>query len=638
MDWLSSLGPLQILAKSGKNILVKWRLSQVIQQVKSSSRVVALTWIAVAQAASSGCQRSVASRLGPGQNSVADVVVVGAGVSGLATAIEAAQFGATVVVVEASTVAGGHAVLSSGAVALVDTAYQRNHRVSDSSTLAEKDFFARGEDADPEWVRAYARDSREWLFDWLTELGVEWEALIRAEGNSVPRLHRAKNKGIGLVEPLIRRAFRHPLISFQWATRAEELIVLDGEVRGVRVTELRTGRTYDVFGRSVVVATGGFQSNLGRVLDNWPQELPRPGRLLLGAAHSATGTGHDMVVRIGGTVGQLDHQWNYVLGFPDPRDPSGQRGLAAFNLESIWVNREGRRFTREYGDEKASLQALLKQPEGRYWSVFDEKAKSGFSITLAGWESFEDVRTVTFESGLILSAATIEGLAVQMQADPVVLRSTVDRFNLLVADGRDEDFGRFDSSSPSRPGRIDTPPFYAAPFFPITRKSMGGIRVDGRGRVLNAGGARIPNLFAVGEVTGFAGINGKAALEGTFLGPGMYMGRVAGRAAALASRRERRDREAELEALPSAIVPGEFDDLLCLSCHPLAADVKRNRPGFWHFEQSHAKVLDRRYACAKCHSDMAPYGAERHRLNRMALIQQCAICHGVQTNDPPTCD
>jgi hypothetical protein len=34
----------------------------------------------------------------------------------------------------------------------------------------------------------------------------------------------------------------------------------------------------------------------------------------------------------------------------------------------------------------------------------------------------------------------------------------------------------------------------------------------------------------VGELTGLAGINGKASLEGTFLGASLITGRVAGRA------------------------------------------------------------------------------------------------------------
>lgn len=209
-----------------------------------------------------------------------------------------------------------------------------------------------------------------------------------------------------------------------------------------------------------------------------------------------------------------------------------------------------------------------------------------------------------------------------------MLRSTVDRFNGFVMKRRDEDFGRFEAASSDPPPRIETPPFYAAPFFPITRKSMGGIRVDRQTRVLNALAIPMTNLFAAGEVAGFAGINGKAALEGTFLGPSMYMGRLAGREAAM--QRESRREPAALRDLPPALAPGSFDNQQCFSCHDVRTDVTRNRAAFWHFEQSHAKVMERRYTCAQCHSDLAPYDARRHRLNRAAVINQCVTCHGVQ--------
>src|SRR5439155_16493174 len=108
-----------------------------------------------------------------------------------------------------------------------------------------------------------------------------------------------------------------------------------------------------------IVATGGFQSNLKRVMENWPAELPKPVRLLAGAAHSAMGSGHDLVRRVSGRLSRLDHQWNYVLGLADPRDSSRTGGLAAFNFNAIWVNEDGKRFTAELGDEKLGLRALL---------------------------------------------------------------------------------------------------------------------------------------------------------------------------------------------------------------------------------------------------------------------------------------
>ena len=561
------------------------------------------------------------------------VIVVGAGISGLSAALEAARGGASVLVVDMSTVGGGHAILSNGAVSIVSTPLQAQQKIADSPTLAAQDFLARGEDNDARWVAAYVRDSREWLYEWLTDLGVSFQGLARPAGNSVPRLHLARGKGLGLVEPIYLACLRHPNIRFQWATIAEELIIRKGRVTGVRVRNLRRRTREDLVARNVVVATGGFQSNLKTVLANWPSELPKPPHLLLGAAHSATGSGHDLVRPANASVSRLDHQWNYVLGLPDPRDPSRRRGLAAFNFNAIWVNADGKRFTQEFGDEKLGLRALLNQRDGTYWNVFDEKGKDGFSITLAGYENLGDVRRLVYETpGVVLKTDSLDELAAAMRVPPANLRATVSRYNELTKQGVDLDFQAFGERTFPKPKPIDTAPFYAAQFFPLTRKSMGGVDVDLSCRVLDKAGRAIPGLFAVGEVTGFGGINGKAALEGTFLGPGIYMGRIAGRTIA-----EDLGRPRVPDGDPLRTVSGQtsFTDSECLTCHDVAKEVKQPRPGYWHYEQSHGKALSRQYACSSCHRDQFPFQANAHRLDRGSIVAYCRACHGVQPREGP---
>jgi predicted oxidoreductase len=73
--------------------------------------------------------------------------------------------------------------------------------------------------------------------------------------------------------------------------------------------------------------------------------------------------------------------------------------------------------------------------------------------------------------------------------------------------------------------------------FPLARKNFGGVKTDLRCRVLDRHFEPIDGLFAAGEIAGMAGghINGRAALEGTMLGPSLFSGRVAGAWAAQAS-------------------------------------------------------------------------------------------------------
>jgi len=568
---------------------------------------------------------------------VTDIAIVGAGIAGLAAALESARAGNQVLVVDMSTVGGGHAIVSNGAVSLVNTPFQRQRGISDSEELARKDFLERGEDADADWVELYVRDSKRSIYDWLTALGVTFDNLGQPPGNSVPRLHFTHGKGWGLVGPLYRECLRYPNIRFVWASKVEKLdIAKNGSVVGFTATNLRTGKRTSFRAKNVIIATGGFGSNLQLIRENWPSWLPQPGRLLAGASESAVGSGLQMIQDAGGAVSRLDHQWNYVLGLPDPNDPQHMHGLASFDSRSIWVNREGKRFTREFGDPKINLPDLLHQTAKTYWAVFDSDGVSNFSITLAGWEDQQYVDKLVFQTaGVAVEAESLDQLGKKLAIPPEDLVETVHRYNHFVTQGDDADFHTFGPTTSPKPHRIQKSPFYAVQFFPITRKTMGGVSVDLQCRVLSRTGTVIPGLFAVGEVTGFAGINGKAALEGTFLGPGVLMGRIAGRSA---GSNARRSQNIKLRSVPTHDVSGTFANDACTECHDLAKAVGRNRPGFWHFEQAHKIVLVRQYRCAECHQTFYPFKSDRHRLDHLATTNSCVTCHGVQRTEQKSAD
>jgi predicted oxidoreductase len=523
-------------------------------------------------------------------------------------------------------VGGGHAIVSNAAICIVNTPLQKQKGIIDSVALATKDFVDRGGDANRDWVDRYTKQSKLLIFDWLTKLGVEFYDVGQPPGNSVPRLHFVKGKGWGLIEPILRECLRRSNIHFVWNTKAEHLLFENGSVTGVRASNLRTGFSSDFRASDVIIASGGFGSNLPMIRDNWPSNLSAPERLLAGASHMAQGSGFEMVQAVGGTISHLDHQWNYVLGLPDPTDHTGKRGLAAFDFRSIWVNDQGRRFTPEFGDEKVNLKALLSQPNGDYWSILDSDGRPSFAITLAGWENGKEVDRLVFQTpGVAISASLLRDLSQKIGAPPEALPDTVSRYNRSVEAGVDRDFHAFDHNTKAKPHKIEKPPFYAVRFFPITRKTMGGIDIDTQCRVLDHTGRPIANLYAVGEATGFGKINGRAALEGTFLGPSILMGRIAAQSAVNPS-----PADLNLRSLPVPESPAAYANEACLGCHDLQRLTKQQRKGYWHFEQSHAKVIDRQYRCASCHQSMFPFEANKHGQDRLALMNACKSCHSAQ--------
>jgi predicted oxidoreductase len=141
----------------------------------------------------------------------ADVIVVGAGIAGISAALEGAHLGSNILVVDMASVFGGHAVMSEGAVSIVGSPLQRSLRIADTPDLAYADFVRWGEDADEAWVRYYVEHSVDEIYEWVTSMGVQFTDVLPRPGNTVPRYHLSKGRGLGLVAPLFDRHFEIPL-------------------------------------------------------------------------------------------------------------------------------------------------------------------------------------------------------------------------------------------------------------------------------------------------------------------------------------------------------------------------------------------------------------------------------------------
>ena len=552
----------------------------------------------------------------------AQAIVIGAGLSGLSAAVEMGRSGVEVLVVDMNSVAGGHAVLAGG-VALVATPVQERAGIQDSPDLAYRDWMEWTEDGDPEWTRYYADNSREMIYDWVSEMGVEFVRVAPGHGNRVARFHFTRGRAVHLVLPIFRTALSMPNVSFLWNTRAEDLLVEDQRISGVVVKDLRSGKLRTLLAPHVVLATGGFESDLERVLANWTPGLPQPDRLLIGSAISATGSGHDMASEAGAALARIDHHYIYVNGVVDPRDPERSHALTAGNDHSMWVNAKGQRFTNETGFDKDILVDLLKQEPSTYWMIFDETSRDRFGARGSAWLKNPMQGHPILDNPLSAERAQSLGELAAMTGLPAdALAQSVQRFNSMVEAGEDTDFGRF-SRGDEAPFKIEQAPFYAVQMFPMTRKNMGGVAIDRQARALDHRGQVIPGLYAVGELNGSVGINGKHGLDGMFLGPAILTGRLAGQSIAAAYAAG-----PEMPAIERSLPPPDASNW---QAAPTAQDLEsllaESRDGYWHFQVSHHLVIERGYACARCHSAQLPFSPLYDRESMLAQIRVCTHCH-----------
>lgn len=230
----------------------------------------------------------------------ADVVVVGAGATGLPAAIAAAEGGASVIVIEANWDIGGHAAISGGNVALGGgTSRQKQYGVEDSPDLVFSDLtdwsvvepngFPDYRYNDREIIRAFADHSAP-TYEWLVAHGVVFiegppdNRGAGATGNSAPRENHVAamdwvqfqtgrpvpperqattSSGIGLVRPLevaARRLGVQILLKHRMTSLIREEPTA-GRVLGITVTH--EGHTLRFRARkAVIIATGGSSSNV----------------------------------------------------------------------------------------------------------------------------------------------------------------------------------------------------------------------------------------------------------------------------------------------------------------------------------------------------------------------------------------
>ncbi|MFC3495008.1 FAD-binding dehydrogenase [Glycomyces rhizosphaerae] len=308
-----------------------------------------------------------------------DVIVVGAGLAGLAAASELVRLGKTVTVVdqEGEQSLGGQAFWSFGGLFLVDSPEQRRMGIKDSHELAWQDWvgtagFDRPEDEWPrKWAEAYVDFASGEKRAWLHALGVRFFPVVgwaerggytaQGHGNSVPRFHITWGTGPGIVEPFARRvqeAEREGKVQFKFRHRVDELTLTDGIVTGVSGTLLSpdesargVSTTREALGEfalsaeAVVVTSGGIGGNFDLVRQNWPERMGTPPkRLVSGVPAHVDGRMLGIAEAAGANLINRDRMWHYTEGIEnwDPIWPHhGIRILPG--PSSLWLDATGKR-------------------------------------------------------------------------------------------------------------------------------------------------------------------------------------------------------------------------------------------------------------------------------------------------------
>ena len=312
----------------------------------------------------------------------AEVIVVGAGLSGLVAATEIADGGRRVLLLEreGEQDLGAQAWWSFGGLFLVDSPEQRRLGIRDSLELARQDWLGSASFEEPDgsddhwprrWAEAYLQFAAGEKREWLRAMGhrifpvVGWaergDGRAEGHGNSVPRFHLTWGTGPGLVEPFARRLAAHReagRIALRTRHAVEDLLVEEGRVVGVRGSVLApddsprgAGSTreatceFEERAAAVLLATGGIGGNEELVRSLWPEELgTMPEDFVHGVPASVDGAGMLAAERAGARWIHRDRMWHYTEGIRNWDPVWRGHGIRILpGPSSLWIDARGHR-------------------------------------------------------------------------------------------------------------------------------------------------------------------------------------------------------------------------------------------------------------------------------------------------------
>ena len=427
-----------------------------------------------------------------------DFLIVGAGISGLAAAVQARQLDLNTIVIDKNGFVAGNGGGVEGIFG-INTKMQKAAGIH-----AEKEDIISKEAE----LGQYRADGSFWVdlinnsadnIDWLVNLGVQLTKVDDYHGTCMfPTFHWFKGgfASVGYV-PYMKNKADELNVKFLLETSATSIIKENGTVKGVYA---KTPDGYiKINAKATLLATGGVGHN--------PDLLEKQGwstkNIHYCSMPSNTGDGYQMAMSVG-AMDMLkespEFMMNYIQAFPHEGvhlylDPINGFMSLPSGGPVVFVNQDGRCFVNE-NVKKFNLlyQRMAIKATKVTYEIFTQRIFDELTKNVENADKILAKAVKENEGNSLFKANSISELAEKVNLPSETLVNTVNDYNSFCDNGKDLEFNKDQDMLIS----MKEGPYYIARLDPSNLIGLGGIGSNRKFEVINNDFEKIPGLYASG--------------------------------------------------------------------------------------------------------------------------------------------
>lgn len=476
-----------------------------------------------------------------------DVVVVGAGASGIGAALAAVENHAKVLLLEKGDKFGGAGMFGAQGLFAAGSEQQKKAGNNYSPNDAYKEMMNYTHyRSNTRLTRAIINKSADTI-NWLAKNGLQTELVNNTQEvhQNHPRVyHQYIDKFNGFQR--VMDNFKAKGGQLLTKTTVKSVDYQDNQIKGLKI--IQDGVEKSVSCKKVIFSDGGFVGNqkmVNKYLTIDSHDLFSMGE------RKATGDGIQILAQLGADISGIGTFENHAASVVSQIGSKWHNDtiFTLTNLPFLWINRRGERFVNEDICYDFALWGNTTYINGGYYYfILDQGTIDYLKDNKLNWtNSFERTFTtlahtpVTHQVGpfpdidadlteAIDQKAAVVGQDVKELADKLNLNSdqvekTFVKYNKIINEHKDTDFNK---AAEFMKFPVSKGPFYAIKAQSTTLGTIGGVAVDDCLHVINNDGKIIPGLYATGNNASGMYDTSYPTLEGISCAFAWNSGRVAG--------------------------------------------------------------------------------------------------------------